>query len=156
MWEADHTDAVFRTGHAVTIGSELFGDRAVADDDSRDGGGVVRAYEHMTWREGCGDQIRGDVVSEGRNKSSREAEETDTVRMVRMASSIKEADLGARAGQGAVREEKGGIACRTGHGSIIGVCEDGARFGVICFGEAAKQEAGGVDREYVSWCMKWE
>lgn len=76
MREADHTDAVFRTGHAVAIGSELFGDRAVTDDDARDGGGVVRVYEHTAWRGGCGDQIRGDIVSEGRNKSSRKAEES--------------------------------------------------------------------------------
>lgn len=98
MGETNQTDAVFGTGHAVAIGSKLFSNRAMADDDARDGRGVVRAYEHTARRGGCGNQIRGDIVSEGRDKNSREAEETDTIRMMRMASSIKETDLGVRAG----------------------------------------------------------
>lgn len=34
--------------------------------------------------------------------------------------------------------------------------EDGTRFGIICLGEATKQEAGGVNREDVSRCVKGE
>lgn len=154
MGEANQADAIFETAHTVAVGSKLFGNGAVADYDTRDGRGVVRAYEHTAWLVRCGSQIRGGIVSEGRDKNSRETEETDAIRMVGMAPSVKEADLGVRAGQRTVREDEGGVAGRTSHGSVVGVSKDGTRVGVIGFGKATKQEAGGVNGEGISRCVE--
>jgi hypothetical protein len=115
----------------------------VADDHTGNGGGVIGAHKDAAGSE------TGNVVGvhngERRGTVGRETEETDAVRMMGVTSGVKEADLGAGSGEGSIREEKGSVTGRTCHGAVVGVCKDGARGGVVCFGEAAKQETLGVD-----------
>ena len=139
----NQANAVLRTRHAITIGQQLLGDSTVADDHTGNGGGVIGAHKDAAGSE------TGNVVGvhngERRGKVGRETEETDAVRMMGVTPGIKEADLGTGSGEGSIQEEKDSVTGRTGHGTVVGVCKDGARGGVVCFGETAKQETLGVD-----------
>ena len=53
-----------------------------------------------------------------------EAEETNSVGVVRVASGIEETDFGAVTWQGPIRVQQSGVACGTRHGDIISVGED--------------------------------
>ena len=58
----------------------------------------------------------------------------NAIGVMRMATGIKEANLGVRLCKGAIREEEGSVARCTRHGTVVGMCVDCARVGVICFG----------------------
>jgi hypothetical protein len=104
----------------------------MADDHSRDGRRVVCAHENTTRSEGVG--VVGGQERERRCTVGRKAEETNSVGVVRVASGIKETDLGAVAGQGPIRVQERCIACGTRHRSIVSVGEDRTRIGIIGLG----------------------
>jgi hypothetical protein len=119
----------------------------MTDDHSRNGRRVVCAHEDTTRDEGVG--IVGGHEGERRCPVGGEAEKTNSVGVVRVASGIDEADLGTVAGQGPIRVQKRGVACGTRHGSIISVGEDRTRIWIVGLGQASKQETLGVNRRYI-------
>lgn len=65
---------------------------------------MVRAYKDATWHE-AGNIHR---IHEGkrRDAKSRKTQESDTIRMVRVAAGIEEADLGVGPSECSIREEE--------------------------------------------------
>ena len=103
-WESNQANAILRTVHAVAITCELFGNGAVTDDNAGDGRSMVCADEDATWHETR--HIHRIHKGKGRNAEGRKTQETDTIRMVRVATSIEEADLGVGPSKCSIREEE--------------------------------------------------
>ena len=92
MGETDQADSVVRATHVITVGRELFCDGAMTDDHSWDGRRVVRVHENTTRGECvC---VVGGHEGERRCRVGRKAEETNSIRVMRVASGIEETDLG--------------------------------------------------------------
>ena len=143
MREADETGSIVQTGHAIALSRQLFRNRAVADNDTRDRRRMVSADKEAAWsslgdigwRRGC---MRRQLIR-------RDVKISDAGWMVEMASCIEETNTCLVWREGTVGVEKGSITSGAGHGTVVSVCEDSAGLGVVCADQASKKKIIMID-----------
>ena len=144
MREADETGSIVQTGHAIALDRQLFRNRAVTDNNTRDGRRMVSADEeaarsplgNIGWRRGrC---VERQLIRRGSKVS-------DAGWVVEVTSCIKKANTCLMWREGTVGVEKCSVTGGTCHGTVVGVCEDSAGFGVVGADQASKKEIIMVD-----------
>jgi hypothetical protein len=118
MGEMDETDFVQMAGCEVAGGVQLFRQRGVRDDDTRNRGSVEGTYE---------DVVRGSPNS---TMVGGDAEKSDTKRAVDVVAGIEEAH--SRIDKWAIRKQEFGVVGRAGHRAVVGVSIHGGGLRVIC------------------------
>ena len=135
MQEVDESGCVDRTGHVVSVCTQLLRNGGVGHNNARNRGSVIRPHEDG--RRASGNSTIG----------NRDAEEANTDRHVGVLASVEETNSGAS--QRAVRKQEGRVVRCAGHGPIVSVCEGAGRGVVISRRETTKEE--GVRR---GWQMR--